>query len=340
MSSTSNTSLQEYGTALEAELRRNVEGKEGILYQALAYHLGWADEQGASTMAPPENRHLAYLPLAVCSYLTGSFEAALPSAACIALVDSFIQIHEDVQTGSPQRDRRPSVWWLWGPGQAINAGDGMHALARLALMKLTTRGISVEGIIDGLRLLDQSCLTMCEGQHLDLSLQDRANVNTDLYLKMASSKTGAIVACAAGLGAVSAGAEPETIDAFSDFGRNLGMAKQIIEDIEMLWPRNGNGEPSDRLLAKKKVFPIVHTREFGDPGVRRDLDRIYLKRVLEPNDIKEILSVLDNVDARQRSLDVAQEHSRQAESCLDVLPIQGDLKVVRDVAGYIILERT
>ena len=338
MSSTSNNALREYGTALEAELRRSVEGKEGILYQVLAYQLGWADESGSPATASRADQHLAYLPLAVCSSLTGAFDPALPSAACMALVDGFIRVHEDVQAGSPQRDGRPSVWWIWGPGQAINAGDGMHALARLALMDLAGRGLPVEGTIEGLRLLDQSCLQMCEGQHLDLSLRDRANVSTDQYLKMASSKTGSIVSCAAALGAVAAGVDAATIDALREFGRSLGIAAQIVQDIDMLWPRHGNGEHSDSLLGKKKLFPIVHVVENGDAAAGRELDGIYRKRVLEPDDITKALEILDGVDARSQALEIAAEHRRQAESSLASLPAQGDLQPVRDVAHCITLE--
>ncbi len=338
MSSTSNTALREYGTALQAELRRSVEGKEGILYQVLAYQLGWADEGGSPATTSPEAQVVAYLPLAVCSSLTGSFEQALPSASCMALVDGFIHIHEDVQSGSPQRGGRPSVWWTWGPGQAINAGDGMHALARLALMDLTDRGLPVESTIDGLRLLDQSCLEMCEGQHLDLCLRDRANVSTAQYLKMASSKTGSIVSCAAALGAVAAGGDPRTIDAFREFGRSLGVAAHIAQDIDMLWPRHGNGENSDSLLGKKKLFPVVHVVENGDASASRELDGIYRKRVLEPNDITKALEVLESVDARKQSLEIAAEHRKQADTHLANLPLHGDFQAVQNVAHYITLE--
>ncbi len=338
MSSTSNNALREYGTALQANLRRSVEGKEGILYQVLAYQLGWADESGSTVTVSREDQHLAYLPLAVCTSLTGSFEQALPSAACMALIDGFIQIHEDVQAGSPQRDGRPSVWWIWGPGQAINAGDGMHALARLALMDLTEQGLPVESTIDGLRLLDQSCLEMCEGQHLDLSLRDRANVSTEQYLKMASCKTGSITSCAAALGVVAAGGDASTTNSYREFGRSLGVAAQIVQDIDMLWPRRGNGEHSDSLLGKKKLFPILHVIENGEAAASRELDGIYRKRVLEPDDITKALEILDGVDARKQSLDIASEHRRQADSCLASLPDQGDLQTVRDVAHRITLE--
>ena len=49
---------------------------------------------------------------------------------------AFLQIHDDVQSGSPQRAGRDTVWWKWGPAQAINAGDGMYAMARVALFRL------------------------------------------------------------------------------------------------------------------------------------------------------------------------------------------------------------
>ena len=59
----------------------------------------------------------------------GGPDVALPAAAAVELVQGFTEIHDDVQGGIPTRDGRDAVWWVWGPAQAINAGDGMHGWA-------------------------------------------------------------------------------------------------------------------------------------------------------------------------------------------------------------------
>ena len=72
-------------------------------------------------------------------------DRALPAATAVEFVHHFSLIHDDIQNGNPDRDRRPAVWWHWGPGQAINAGDGLHALARLALFRLSCAAVPDDG---------------------------------------------------------------------------------------------------------------------------------------------------------------------------------------------------
>ncbi len=332
---TSSFPPEEYAAALEAELRENFDGKDGLLSQMLAYQLGWTDEQGATTSGLEKDQLLPYLSLLSCSSLAGDFSSALPAAACMAMVDGFIQIHEDVQTGSPQRDGRPAVWWVWGPGQAINAGDGVHALARLALMKLEAKGAPIDRTLEALRILDRSCVEMCEGQHLDLAFQDRTSISTDAYLKMASSKVGALVSCAAGLGALAATDDPQTIDAFRDFGRSLGVAKQILKDVDALWSDDRTEGTTDHIQSKKKLFPVVLTMEMADSSSRRNLDRVYMKRVLEPEDVAKIISILDENDARQQSIQKVAEYTERADSCLEKVTLSWDREPMKDVIRYI-----
>ena len=312
---------EEYRPALEGELRENFDGKEGLLYQMLVYQLGWTDEQGAPATGLQGDQLLPYLSLLACQSLSGDFSAALPAAACIQMVNSFSQIHEDVQSGSPERDNRSTVWWVWGPGQAINAGDGMHALARLALMRLGERGVPVERTIEALRTLDQSCLEMCEGQHLDLTFQGRADVSIDAYLRMASSKTGALMSCAPALGALAASDDAEVVRAFRDFGRSLGVAGQIIQDVCSLWGSQEDQGTKDNILAKKKLFPVAYSMENGDKDARRELSSIYFKRVLEPEDIQKVVTILDSNDAREHSVQRAGEFGQQAEAALEKIDI-------------------
>ena len=64
------------------------------------------------------------------------------------------------------RGERETVWWKWGPAQAINAGDGMHALARLALFGLQDAGLSAGSTFRAVQILDEAGLRTCEGRFL------------------------------------------------------------------------------------------------------------------------------------------------------------------------------
>ena len=306
-----------YQQALEEELREALAGQDGLLHNMLLYQLGWIDEQGMSSSGPPDERLHPLLCLLSCESLLGEYRPALPAAAAVELVHNFSIIHEDVQSGNPSRGQRSTVWWVWGPGQAINAGDGMHALSRLALLRLQERGLSVTSVLKTMHLLDQSCLSMCEGQHMDLAFQEKLDVGVDSYFKMAAGKTGALMACALGLGALTATEDDEVVEAFKECGNNLGIAYQIKQDIQELRGKAGGGGNSGNVEIKKKLLPIVYALETGDLGTKRKLGTIYFKRILEPTDVQQIISILDDRSALEYAEERAAGYSQSAMESLE-----------------------
>ena len=102
--------------------------------------------------------------------LGGEVDSALPAALAIELINGFCQVHDDVESGRPSSQGRESLWWVWGPAQAINAGDGLHALARITVLGLIDKGVSLEKTYRAVSLLDEACLKACEGRFRDLEI--------------------------------------------------------------------------------------------------------------------------------------------------------------------------
>ncbi len=274
--------------------------RNGLLYDILRYHLGWVDERGNPADSATTPLHLCGgLTMSAGEAVSGEFQSAVPAAAAVELVYNFVLVHNDVQAGRVnQNDSRPSIWWVWGPSQAINAGDGLHALARSVLMRLSDRGVSAEAVLASLRSLDQACLTLCEGQYMDLNYQDELMVSEAAYLDMIGRKAGALAGCAAQLGAASAGANATTSAAMQRWGANLGMAMQIYSDIADLWGSRGDGFTPSNVLNKKKNLPLIHGLETAPTSVKRELGGIYMKRVLEADDAKRVVAILTDSGSR------------------------------------------
>ena len=322
--------LNRYGQALEDELRETFAGQEGLLYNMLLYQVGWMDEQGMPLSGLSGDLLHPFLCLLSCESLLGDYAPALPAAAAVELVHNFSLIHEDVQSGSPNRGQRPTVWWIWGPGQAINAGDGMHALARLALMRIQDRGLPIARVIKALRLLDQSCLSMCEGQHLDLAFQEKLDVGVDSYFKMAAGKTGSLMSCAMGLGTLAATEDDGVVEAFAECGKNLGIACQISDDIHDVRTCSVGEAPAGNVLNKKKLLPVVYALETGDIRTKRELGTIYFKRILEAEDAPRIASILDELSALEYAQEKVRGYCQRAMESLEGLDLsssgRGDLE--------------
>ncbi len=316
-----NASLEQRHDALDAELSEILGRREGLLYDMMLYQLGWVDKLGEPLPRSRPLRPYSTLCLLSCEAVGGDYRPALSAAAALELVNAFILVHKDVQDGSPHDDSRPSVWWVWGPGQAINVGDGLHALGRSALFRLSDAGLPPGRVLKALNILDEACLQLCEGQYLDLSYQERLDVPSSAYLRMAEGMTGAITAGAMALGALAATGDREIVDAFHAAGLKLGVAYQIRRDIQALWGAGEGGAPSPQILNKNKTYPVVLLLETADLKTKRRLGGIYFKRVLEPSDAADILALLEEAGARQSAESAVRNYCRQSMEALERLSL-------------------
>lgn len=285
---------------MDADLRAAFAERQGMLYDLLRYHLGWVDERGnPADSAQTPLHHCGMLALAAAEAVAGDYRAAVPAASAVELAYNFVLVHNDVQAGRiDQQDNRPSIWWVWGPSQAINAGDGLHALARSVMMRLGDGGVAAETVLESLRALDQACLTLCEGQYMDLTYQDQVMVSEADYFDMVRRKSGALAGCSAQVGGLAAGADARIAGALREWGEALGMARQIRSDIADLRGSQGDGFTPSTVLNKKKNLPVIHALQHADTATKRELGGIYMKRVLEPADAGRIIEILDSTGSQ------------------------------------------
>ena len=302
---------------MEEELREVFASRQGFLYDVLRYHLGWTDQHGTPEDRPTPLHFPSMLALASCEALTGDFRPALPAASGVELVHNFTLVHADVQTSRPEAQDRPSIWWVWGPAQAINAGDGLHALGRTTIMRLAQRGVPPDRVLRAVESLDRACLTLCEGQYMDLDFQDRLMVTSAAYFDMITRKTGALTGCSAETGALAAGASESVCSQFREMGTRMGLAWQVSRDVTDLWGRTGDGMTASNVLNKKKSLPLIHALENANLPAKREMGTIYAKRVLEAEDVSRLVDILEQVDARRFAEAKAAELLDQALKSLD-----------------------
>jgi geranylgeranyl diphosphate synthase type I len=292
--------LTRYRREIADEIRGLLGERELSLYGMMRYHMGWT-EPGVSNGEPSGKFLRASLCLAAGTALGGDFRTALPVAAGVELLHNFSLIHDDIQDGSDNRRNRESVWRIWGEAQAINAGDGMFAMARLAIHRARDRGVPPETVLRMMRLVDQASLELSEGQFQDIAFEARESVSRQEYLEMAERKTGAVMGAAAAAGALSADAPANVVTAFEAFGRKLGVAFQIRDDVLGVWgdPAQTGKSIEDDLRARKKSYPVVFAlTEAG--ALSGDLLRSILAQPeIAPSEVREVVSILDTAGARE-----------------------------------------
>lgn len=298
----------------------------GLHYGMMRYHLGWVDETFAPASGSGGKRLRPLLCLLVTEASGGLMERAMPVAVALELVHNFSLVHDDIEDKSVTRRGRPSVWKMWGIPLATNVGDGLFALTHLALGRLADRGIPPLRVLKAIRAFDAACVALTEGQFLDMSFEARADVTLDEYLQMIRGKTAALIRVACQLGALIAGAPPETVAHYARFGEHLGMAFQIQDDWLGVWGEEAaTGKPvGDDIRERKKNYPVVYALErlaaVDDPR----LVELYRQDRTDEAMVQTILSILDQVDAEAHTLKAARTYHEQALAAIAATSIENE----------------
>jgi geranylgeranyl diphosphate synthase type I len=309
--------LSPYLEAIEVELK-DMLASSGPPYdeydQMLHYHMGWLDQAMRPRNQRAGKRIRPLLGLLSCEAAGGSRAVCLPAAAAVELLHNFSLLHDDIQDESKMRRGRPTVWWLWGKPQAINAGDGLFAIAHLALTHLPERGVPLERARAAFQAFDQTCLDLTRGQHLDMRFEDRLDITVAEYFEMVRGKTAALIATATFLGALLAGAADETVKQYCAFGNHLGVAFQIRDDILGIWGDQtliGKSTSMD-IQTRKKTLPVVYGLQ-KSPALRK----LYAAPKIDAEQVDEIAAILADLGAREAAEELAAQHHDRALAALD-----------------------
>lgn len=313
------TDLQPYLTAIEEELRRIVSAPtESVapFYNMMAYHLGWLDQQFRPIEAYSGKRIRPLLCLLACEAAGGDWRWALPAAAALELVHNFSLVHDDIEDNSTTRRGRPTVWTVWGLPHGVNVGDGMLALARLAMARLCDCGTDTTIVLKAMLILDQTCVNLCQGQSLDIAYEGSLDVTEESYLQMIGGKTAALIAASTQLGALVAGVGDKT-EHYRQFGWHLGLAFQMVDDILGIWgdPTTTGKPAADDIRSRKMTLPIIFALRAGDQG--KELADLYSKKCLSDEDVSRAVALLERVGARQYVQGLAAQYEATALAALD-----------------------
>jgi geranylgeranyl diphosphate synthase type I len=299
-------------------------------YEMVEYHMGWMDAEGK--IAQAEGKYVRPSLTLLCSEaVAGAHEPALPAACAIELAHNFSLVHDDVQDEDEERHHRPTVWKLWGKPQAINAGDLLFTLALESLQQLPA-----EAAQRSTRVLLQAIRRMVEGQYLDISYEERERVSIDEYMTMVARKTGAMIAASCRLGAICAGADDKTEAALDEWGAQVGLTFQIVDDVLGIWgdsSATGKSNVND-IARKKKSLPVVYAFAVADEKDLALLQATYRQAELSEDDIQAVIAVLDRVGARDYAFGLATQFYEKAVAVLASVELKEegrrDLQAVAD----------
>ncbi len=283
--------------AVDPQLRRTVESLPGSMRRVAMYHFGWEHEDGSPAAGGAGKAIRPALVLAAAQALrgpdAGPADEAVKAAAAVELAHNFTLLHDDIIDKDVRRRGRATAWTVFGTPDAIITGDAMMALA----LRLLAEDPHPAAAAASARLA--ACIIeLCAGQQADCAFEQRPEVSLDECLAMATAKTGALLGCACALGALYAGAGTEEVDAMDAFGREAGLAFQLIDDLIGIWGDPGHtGKPAGAdLIARKKSLPVVAALTSGT-AAGKELAALYAGP-MTGDDVRRAADAVDRAGGR------------------------------------------
>lgn len=296
----------------------------------IAYHLGWTDADGRPTSGGGKGVRGA-LALLSAEAAGADAQVGVPGAVAIELVHNFSLLHDDVIDGDRERRHRPTVWALFGVGRAIIVGDALLTLAMQVLHGSDAAREAAAELISGTAL-------MIEGQADDMAFESRLDVSEAECLRMEGYKTGALLSCASCIGAILAGAQAGVVGALRDYGFQLGLAFQAVDDLLGIWgspERTGKPRWSD-LDGGKKSLPITAALAADHPAAV-ELSVLLSNGGLDDATRHRAADLIEQTGARRHTEEVARGCLDRALAALagaDLAPAAA--KELRELAEFVV----
>jgi len=285
-------------------------------YGYMHYHMGWTNVQFQPQQLPTGKRLRPILCLMACEEVGGDPVQALPAACAIEILHNFSLVHDDIEDGDETRRHRPTVWTLTGVPLAINIGDGMFALAYQAMQNTSRRGVAAKITVDALNRFTATCIELTQGQHMDMSFEQRAQVQVGEYIRMIEGKTASLVGATVSIGALIGNGTERQINAFARFGQSVGLAFQVQDDILGIWgdPEVTGKAAGNDILRQKKSLPLLYALSHEEIGPRL---LTMWQDGLNENQLPQVLDLLEESNTRDFAEEQVRIHHENALSALD-----------------------
>jgi len=223
-------------------------------------------------------------------------------------------LHDDVIDNAPMRRGRASVNKLWGSPTAILVGDFLFS--KFSRMVIEKKHIEL------LKILADTATSMTEGQVLELVNTHNWNITKADYLAIITAKTAALMSAACAGGGIVAGAEQPDIQSLKDFGLNMGIAFQIIDDVfDYTATVEESGKPMGSDLREGKItLPLIYSLTCLPQQERERLEDLFKGGDALEHNYREVTELVRGNGAIARCRYDAREYVDRAARCLSLFP--------------------
>jgi len=272
--------------------------------------------------------------------LSGKFyhynlDLLLPMATAIELMHTATLVHDDAIDNSPVRRGRPTINRIWGEDRAVLVGD--YLFAKAGEFAAATGNLRV------IMLFSQTLRTISSGELAQTFDAFNLKQTSDHYLDRISRKTASLFATATESGAILSQAPEESIEILREYGYNLGIAFQIVDDtLDFIGTEEEMGKPIGSDLAQGTLtLPamLLLERYPGDNPVGELFNNRDMPEPEKQKRIKQAIESVQNSSIVKQCYKVASEHCAKACHRLKLLPDNPSRQALKDLADLVISRR-
>ncbi|MFN3835663.1 MAG: polyprenyl synthetase family protein [Glycocaulis sp.] len=254
----------------------------------------------------------------------------LALAGAVELIHTATLLHDDVVDDSALRRGKTSANQVWGNPQSVLVGDFLFAQAFTLMVDARS--------LDALHVLSRAAAIIAEGEVRQLSMVRDIATSREAYMEVIDAKTAALFAAAARVSPILAGRPKAEEDALNTYGRELGLAFQLVDDAldygglaVMLGKNTG-----DDFREGKITLPVAIALERADARERAFWQRTFVDGQQGENDLNEAIALMQRHGALDETLETARGHAARARSALAAFPDNDWTEALSALAGFVV----
>lgn len=324
--------LQSTASIVDEFIISVLDGKPKDLYLASSHYI----KSGGKRLRP-------FLVIKSCELLGGNMEKALPVAAAIEMIHNFTLVHDDIMDNDEVRHDVPTVHKYYGLPLAILAGDILFMKAFQSITVFGAKaGLPDDVIVQLIARLTKSCVDVSEGQALDVDMASSSKFSSGpQYINMIGKKTAALFETSCELGALCAQTNKGDADNMARFGRNLGIAFQLVDDLIGVAgdPKITKKPVGNDIREGKKTLPILLAIKKAKGEDKDKILGVFGTKNATDSELKEAVGILVSVGVDREVRHMARFYATKA---IDTIKTYRDSKAKRalqSLANFVV-ERT
>lgn len=266
------------------------------MYEPMSYIIGL----GGKRVRP-------LLTLVGCDIFGTDPNTAINAALAVELFHNFSLIHDDILDKAPLRRGNATVHEKWNHNIALLSGDGMLVKAFEVLSNSNSGQVP-----DLLKSFSKTSIEVCEGQQLDMNFEILDKVSVDQYIHMITYKTAVLLGCSLQMGAICANADKKNQEHLYDFGKHVGIAFQILDDMLDVYANDekfGKQVGGD-IISNKKTFLLLKAFELANESQTQALNHtLNSTEISNEEKVKKVTAIYDELGIKELAIKEANEHT-------------------------------